>query len=148
VWGAIEGKERQGNAAPWRRSGGAETSGCPSGRLNLPERLGISKNVYLRGNAPGCLRANRACPVPTGMKHEVRIATSTGSEVGDEDDISISLQSLLLKIKSTVLEPLGAAARTCRRPARPDRRDPPDESPSLAFSRARTIPKGDRRRAS
>src|SRR6266702_8084971 len=50
--------------------------------------------------------------------------TSTlSSEVGDEDDISISFQSLLLKMKATVLEPLGAAARTCRRPAWPDRRE-------------------------
>src|SRR5437899_11543984 len=53
--------------------------------------------------------------------------TSTlSSEVGDEDDISISFQSLLLKMKATVLEPLGAAARTCRRPAWPDQRESGD----------------------
>src|SRR5216117_1012308 len=50
--------------------------------------------------------------------------TSTlSSEVGDDDAISISFQSLLLKMKTPVLEPLGAAARTCRRPAWPDRRE-------------------------
>src|SRR6266581_1711034 len=51
-----------------------------------------------------------------------RTSTSS-SEAGDEDDISISFQSLLLKMKATVLEPLGAAAQTCRRPAWPDRRE-------------------------
>src|SRR5262245_34996568 len=45
---------RQGNAAPWRRSGGAQALGCPSTRLSLSERLGVSKNRYSRGNAPGC----------------------------------------------------------------------------------------------
>ena len=54
-----------------------------------------------------------------------RTSTLSG-EVGDEDDISISFQSLLLKMKATVLEPLGAAARTCRRRVRPDRRESGD----------------------
>src|SRR5437773_6878213 len=48
------------------------------------------------------------------------------SEVGDDDDISISFQSLLLKMMATALEPLGAAAGTCRRPAWRDRRESGD----------------------
>src|SRR5213596_169760 len=54
-----------------------------------------------------------------------RTSTLSG-EVGEDDDIWISFQSLPLKMKATVLEPLGAAARTCRRRARPDRREPGD----------------------
>src|SRR5436309_9966926 len=52
--------------------------------------------------------------------------STLSSEVGDEDDISISFQSLLLTMKPKYLEQLGAAARTCRRSAWPDRRESGD----------------------
>src|SRR5206468_12950661 len=41
-----------------------------------------------------------------------RRTSTLSDEVGDEDGISISFQSLLLELKATVLEPLAAAART------------------------------------
>jgi len=80
--------------------------------------------------------------------HRPRQADDQRGEVAHSVNGRIHFCSLGDRLKRPALELFGAAARTCCRPARPDRRDPPDDRPSLAFSRARSIPKGDRRRVS